>query len=230
MPRIEPAINDLWSDGSTPDPTRFGNCDRCRIKLLVCIVGVKGRPVRNVAMLFICHRRNPLDGRGAAVSQSSPFRRQLIRSTTVNCAAHRKVELPAASQITRVLDRAVLLDSPIVSSMLCAMSGTGEPALPSALKRGLQRVIDELPHAPRLSHRSVRIRRRLTPNRDRDTLIDVVPPIHVRSLASYVGDGQHHIRLQFRCTFNPLVHVDVLESVASSKIRCPQSAQLGRSA
>src|SRR4051794_20479960 len=43
-------------DGSTPEAMRLGNCDPLAVlRLLVCMVGVKGSPVRKLAMLFNCH-------------------------------------------------------------------------------------------------------------------------------------------------------------------------------
>src|SRR5690349_12773472 len=45
-----------WSDGSSPDPMRFGNCDPVPVfSVFVCMVGVKGSPVWKVPIVLICH-------------------------------------------------------------------------------------------------------------------------------------------------------------------------------
>src|SRR5258708_8975190 len=43
-------------EGKTPDATRFGNWDPVPVfRVLVCMSGVTGNPVRNVPMPFSCH-------------------------------------------------------------------------------------------------------------------------------------------------------------------------------
>src|SRR5438445_4905113 len=61
-------------DGSTPEATRLGNCEPLAVlSVLVCMVGVKGSPVKRLTMLLNC--QPPAinsSGRGAAVRKRLP--------------------------------------------------------------------------------------------------------------------------------------------------------------
>src|SRR5215472_7000971 len=109
--------------GSSPDAMRFGNCEPVPVfRLFVCIVGVKGSPVWKVPMVFTCHPpASHSMGPRALESQCRPLPNG-SSSVLLSASLWRtsKVELPRCAKRLRESWIGLLLDSPLVSSMLWA--------------------------------------------------------------------------------------------------------------
>src|ERR1041384_167052 len=111
------------ADGSTPDATRFGNCEPVPVfRLFVCIVGVNGSPVWNVPMVLSCHPpATHWIGRAAPLIQCRPVPNGNSNvPLIVSLCRTSKVELARCASKFREFWIGLLLDSPLLSSMLCA--------------------------------------------------------------------------------------------------------------
>src|SRR5689334_17773275 len=102
---------------------RFGNCEPVPVfRLLVCMVGVNGSPVRKVAMVLSCHPPAAhCSGPEALPSHRRPFPNGSSKlPLIVNLWPTSKVELARWAARFRESWMGLLLDSPLVSSMLWA--------------------------------------------------------------------------------------------------------------
>src|SRR5436309_13524268 len=102
---------------------RFGNCEPPpTFKLLVCTVGVNGRPVKNVAILFSCQPPAiQSTGLGAAVRKRLPRPNGISQVQPADTLCRRsKVELARCAARLFGFWMGLPLDSPLDSSMLCA--------------------------------------------------------------------------------------------------------------